>query len=179
MSEKQLRFIKSVENLPIETRSRDSYYDEILREFLYSGTKYAQVKDVGKKPLAVLLGIKNRLKTRKETVHVYLRKGKVYLERIEIPEQTKLYENHNHASVPINENLNYDVIKLLNNSIVKARCPRCKILNAKDARTCRECKHDLYSTEQEYLASLKDMESLERLLNRPLEITQETTNTKR
>jgi hypothetical protein len=179
MSEKQLRFIKSVDNLPIEARSRDSYYDEILREFFYSGTKYAQVKDIGKKPLAVLLGIKNRLKTRKETVHVYLRKGKVYLERIEIPEQTKLPQKYNETPITINNNLNYDVIKLLNNSIVKARCARCKTLNAKDARTCRECKHNLYSTEQEYQASLKDMESLERSLNQQLEITQETTNTKR
>ena len=65
MSENHLRFIKSVDNLPIETRSRDSYYDEILREFFYSGTKYAQVKDVGKKPLAVLLGYKKPFKNKK------------------------------------------------------------------------------------------------------------------
>lgn len=167
MSEKPLRFMKSVENLPTGRRGRDSFYDEIVREFLYSGAKYAEVKDIGKKPIAVLLGIRNRLRKRKDAIQVCIRKGKVYLARVESPQQTQLPSARDKTLAPTISNVNpaFEVITLLDTALVKARCPRCKTLNGKDSRVCSDCRNDLYSTEQEYQNSLREMDSLEKTLN--------------
>ncbi len=168
MSEKPLRFMKSIENLPEGTKGGDSFYDEIVREFLYSGVKYAVVKDLGKKPLTVYLSLKNRSKKRKGIINVSSRNGKVYLERLDSPQQAKLLPSeHNKTSVTSysNENPAIEVVTLLNTSLVKAKCPNCKTLNNKDSRVCVDCRGDLYLTEQEYQNALEKMEVLEKTLN--------------
>jgi hypothetical protein len=168
MSEKPLRFMKSIENLPEGTKGGDSFYDEIVREFLYSGVKYAVVKDLGKKPLTVYLSLKNRSKKRKGIVNVTTRNGKVYLERLDSPQQAKLLPsepNKTLATSYSNENPTFEVITLLNTALVKAKCPRCKTLNNKDSRVCIDCRSNLYSTEPEYQNALEKMEVLERTLN--------------
>jgi hypothetical protein len=169
MSETPLRFLKKVEALPQRYRSgQESYYDEILREFLYSGARYAQVKDVGKKPLTVLVGLNNRLKRRKDKVRTCIRSGKVYLEKLDASEQIHLLpsasEKSSNGSLR-NENASYDVMTLLGTAIVKSRCKRCNTLNAKDSRVCKDCGFDLYSTEEEYHNSLTEMQALEKSLN--------------
>jgi hypothetical protein len=155
--------------LPRRSRKGNySFYDEIIREFLYSGVKYARVKDIGKKPMTVLVGIKNRVRQRKDNINVVIRNKRVYLERLDsihksnfVP-KTNTYSN---ADCSAKRKVSFDVMKLLNTTIVKARCPRCRTLNTKDSRTCRDCGHPLYQTEQDYQAAKKEMQSLEKTLN--------------
>ena len=167
MSEKPLHYIKSVEYLPSRNRVGESFYDEIIREFLYSGVKYAEVKDIGKKPLAIMVSLRSRLIKRKEKVHVLIRKGKVYLARDE-PEkqiQSETIPEMKPLQTTISNKNNYDVVKVLDNTIVKARCPRCQTLNSKGSKICRDCNHNIYPTEMEYRNSLREMETLEKTIN--------------
>jgi len=157
MAKKSLRFLKSIEEIPRTRKPRRNLYDEIIREFTYSGAKYAEVKNLGKTPLTIQQGLKNRLKRRKHNIQVLLRNNKVYLKRLDFLQQTRL---------PPKTKPSYDVMYLLNSTIVRARCPRCKALNAKDAKACRDCGSELYPSEQEYQDSLEEMETLERSLNR-------------
>jgi Zn ribbon nucleic-acid-binding protein len=166
MGEKPFRFIKKIDSLPTERRGRDSYYDEIIREFLYSGAKYAEVKDLGKRPLTVEIGLKNRVKRHRERIKVLLISKKVYLERLDLPQNAQLSSNNQKTGPSSSsEKISFEVIKVSNNAIVKARCPACNQLNSKDSRICANCGHDLYSTEKEFQDSVKEMETLERSLN--------------
>lgn len=167
MAKKSLRFLKSVEDIPRTRKARRSIYDEIIREFLYSGAKYAEVKDLGKTPLTIQSGLKNRLKRRKDNIQVLVRNKKVYLKRLHFLQQTRHLTGTTGRTPQPHPNTkpSFDIMYLLNTTIVRARCPRCKALNAKDSRTCRDCGSDLYSSEQEYRDSLKEMKTLERSLN--------------
>lgn len=166
MSEKPLRFMKSIEKLPGKCRGRgSSVYDEILREFVYSGAKYAEVKDMGKKPLSVLVGIKNRLKARYANINVCMRGGKIYLQKLDRQQQAQLTGSPIKTYAMSSSKIEFDVSTILNSAIVKAKCPHCLALNTKDSRVCRDCRHELYSTEQEYQNTLKEMTTLETTLN--------------
>jgi CRISPR/Cas system CMR subunit Cmr6 (Cas7 group RAMP superfamily) len=168
MAKKSLRFLKSVEDIPRTRKPRRNLYDEIIREFLYSGAKYAEVKDLGKKPLTIQSGLKNRLKRRKDNIQVLVRNQKVYLKRLDFLQQTRLLTGITRRTPqhPPNTKPSFDIMYLPNTTIVRARCSKCKALNAKDAKVCRDCGSDLYLSEQEYLDSLEEMETLERSLNR-------------
>jgi phage FluMu protein Com len=166
MTDKILRFLKSVDYLPQSKRGRDSFYDEIIREFLFSEAKYAEVKDTGKKILALQVGLKNRVKQRRECIKVLTINKKVYLERLDPTELKKMQIKSNDRTSQLSlQKPSIEVVKVLNNTIVKVRCPNCKTLNAKDERTCMDCGRVLHQTEEQYQASMKEWTSLERTLN--------------
>lgn len=172
MSEKSSRFLNPIERLPRGKRRKESFYDEIIREFIYSGIKCAEVKQLGRKPLTVQIMLKMRVKRRKEAIKVLIRNKKVYLERSDDPgddvpnlgkhyfERTIANSDSRIADSRIKPSA--DVITLLNTAIVKARCPKCGELNAKNSRNCKECGHDFYANEEEYRESLVSMEKLEK-----------------
>jgi hypothetical protein len=167
MAKKSLRFLKSVEDIPRTRKARRSIYGEIIREFLYSGARYAEVKDLGKEPSTIQSGLKNRLKRRKDNIQVLVRNKKVYLKRLNFLQQTSFLTGASGRTpqYPPNRKPSFDIMYLRDTTIVRARCPRCKTLNKKDSRVCRDCGSDLYSSEQEYRASLKEMKTLEKSLN--------------
>lgn len=81
--EKELRYLVPVEKMPLG-RVRSSLYDDILKEFMESGLKYAEIKDMGKHPGTVVYMLKKRIRDRHtENVIVRQRSKKVYLERLE------------------------------------------------------------------------------------------------
>jgi hypothetical protein len=176
MPEKLPKFLKPVEQLPRSKRGKNSFYDEIIREFVFSSFKCAEVKDLGRNPSTVQIMLKSRLKKRREKVRVLIRNKRVYLERIDDPRNklgatTGRNLKRIHSEPELKRQANnetrpsVDVITLLNTAIVKARCPKCRMLNAKDSRECIECGHRFYGNEEEYRESLKSMEELERKLN--------------
>jgi len=176
MSEKVTKFLKPVEQLPRSRRGKNSFYDEIIREFVFSSFKCAEVKDLGRNPLTVQIMLKSRLKKRRENVRVLIRNKKVYLERIDgSRNKSCVTTGHNLKQLHSESELkrrasketkpSMDVMTLLNTAIVKARCPRCRMLNAKDSRECIECGYSFYANEEEYRASLRSMEELEKKLN--------------
>jgi len=44
-------------------RAKATFYDEVTKEFIEPGLKYAQVKDLGKKPTTMAMTVRQRLKT--------------------------------------------------------------------------------------------------------------------
>jgi len=171
------KFLRPIDYLPHRRRAMNSFYDEVVREFVFSGLKYAEIKDLGRKPITVLIMLKNRVKRRKESIQVYMRNKKIYLERLEPSESSRnLLNGYVSGQVSGSDQRvssaatdrprpSADVVTLLNTAIIKAKCPRCKGLNAKDARKCKDCGEDFYSTEEEYMESLKSFEKLEKELN--------------
>jgi ribosomal protein L32 len=172
------RFLKPVDYLPRTRRKKESFYDEILREFIYSGVRCAEVKELGRKPLTIQTMLKTRIERRKENINVFTRNKKVYLERCTGPggRTSNLDKDCSKQMVFDSESIMSDsrmkrtkptanVINLLNTAIVKARCPICGELNAKNSRICGDCGYDFYANEQEYRESLLSMEKLEKELN--------------
>ena len=54
-----------------------------------------------------------------------------------------------------------DIMHLSNSVIIRVRCPKCRTLNAKDTRRCRECDYRFYKDDNEYYKSLDSIEKLE------------------
>jgi len=82
--EMKLRFLKPVEEIPFRKKERASFYDQIIKEFVESGLKYAMVKEMNTKPVSITLVLRQRLKRRGiNNIKVYYRKNKVYLEKLE------------------------------------------------------------------------------------------------
>lgn len=104
-------------------------------------------------------------------VKVRLRNKKVYLEKMKMQDlQLNNYVSEQNAIPQTRTQPPYiqpiiDIIHLLNAYIVKLRCPRCKALNPKDARFCRDCKLNFYANKEEYRYQLEKLEELERKLN--------------
>ncbi|MEM2129194.1 MAG: zinc ribbon domain-containing protein [Candidatus Bathyarchaeia archaeon] len=175
-NEKDFRFLEPVEHLPPTKRRKPSFYDEIIDEFRESGLKFAEVKGTGRSPETVQIMLSQRLKERKEEcIKVRLRNKKVYLERMDVTEKT-LYDwvinehsvehiDETRKNVPTEIKPSIDVMHLLNSVIIKIRCPKCKALNTKDARYCRECDHSFYRSNEEYHESLRSMQKLEKELS--------------
>jgi len=83
--EKEYRYFMPVEKIP-PGPMRIGVYDDILKEFMDSGLKYAEVKDMGRRPETVTQSLKTRIKNRRiENIVVIVRGKKVYLERLERP----------------------------------------------------------------------------------------------
>jgi len=81
--EKSFRFLTPVEKIP-PGPGRSTIYGNILREFLGSGLKYAEVIDIGKKPVTIVIMLKKKMKESGiRNVTVKIRNKKVYLEKIE------------------------------------------------------------------------------------------------
>jgi len=172
--EKSLRFLIPIQTLP-EKAGRNGVYDGILQEFMNSGLKYAEVRDIGKKPQTVSIMLKIRKKKMQITnVDIEIRNKKVYLKRIDIEENNthelgtkthllKILETRKTASSGIKPSI--DVTTIGGAMVIKTRCPKCKALNAKDSRHCSECGFELYTNEREYSESIKSMERLEKELN--------------
>lgn len=174
MPDKTSRFLRPVDYLPRSRRGKSSFYDEVLREFIYSGFRCAQVKDLGRSPLTVLAMLRSRLKHRNERMLVCIRNKRVFLKRLDSNDLPSVAGgNSSHPSSDsrrensrgIDIKPSFDVVTILNTAIVKARCPRCRALNRKDARVCQDCRHDLYVSEEEYHEALASMEELEKGLN--------------
>jgi hypothetical protein len=73
-----------VQKLPPARRLRSSFYDDILKEFIESNLKYAEVKEMGRKPVTIALTLRDRLKKRSiQNIKVIHMKNKVYLQKIE------------------------------------------------------------------------------------------------
>jgi len=171
--ETEFHFLQPVEEVPSVRRRKPSVYDEIIREFIKSNLKCAEVKNVKKSPQTIYFMLTLRLKKMQlENVKVRLRSGKVYLEKVEL--QNAKHDNRQilkptaitdfpggySDGKPI-----IDVIHLLNTYIIKLKCPKCKALNSKEARSCRECNYNFYRDEKEYRSSLELIEKLERKIN--------------
>jgi hypothetical protein len=78
-----LRYLTPVEKVPRQ-RERSSFYDDILKEFVNSSLRYAEVKDLGKRPSLVAYMLKKRIQDKQiQDVAVMQRSGKVYLGRTE------------------------------------------------------------------------------------------------
>jgi len=174
-SDEPSEFLRPVDYLPRRRRAKGSFYDEIVREFIYSDLKCAEVKQLGRKPLTVLMMLRARFKRREEDIKVLMRNKKVYLERVndsriscgatsetENPKPTELgmQKRINKGIVP-----SFDLVTVLDTAIIKARCPKCQALNRKDAYICQECGQSFYSNEDEYHESFRRMEELEKELN--------------
>jgi hypothetical protein len=77
-----LRFIIPVEKIPGRKRDGSIIYDEILKEFLSSKVRYAEVNLTEKKPVTICYALKRRLKEKAvSNVKVRYICKKVYLER--------------------------------------------------------------------------------------------------
>lgn len=77
-----LRFIIPVEKIPDRKRDKSIVYDEILKEFLDSKVRYAEVTLTDKKPVTLSLALKRRLKEKAiSNIKVRHIGKKVYLER--------------------------------------------------------------------------------------------------
>jgi len=173
--ENELRFLQPVERIPSPKRKKRSVYDEIIMEFLKLNLKYAEVKNVNKAPQTIYMMINLRLKKMQlENIKVRVRNGKIYLEKVETKTTTKcdkepvfkpttLAEFQQESTSPSKPII--DVTHLLNTFIIKLKCPKCKALNSKEARFCRECSYSFYKDENEYRSSLELLEKLERKMN--------------
>lgn len=90
--EMKFRFIEPVLQIPPRKKRRRSVYDEIINEFIESGLKCAEVKNVGRSPITVCTTLNLRLKERGfKNIKARLRNQKVYLEKVDI--QTKIQHN--------------------------------------------------------------------------------------
>lgn len=79
-----LRFLVPVEKIPGKRKGREPIYDEIIKEFVESNLKYAEVKLMGKAPSTINQVLRKRLKEKKiDNIKVRYRNKKVYLERLE------------------------------------------------------------------------------------------------
>jgi len=172
--EKSYRFLTPVEMLPLRPDQR-GIYDSILDEFIKSDLRYAEVIDIGKKPVNVSIMLKLRKKKRHiENVDIQIRNKKVYLIKSDtavdptrgsgIEIQLAKYSDAKRGLSPGIKPL-IDVTTLSSGIIIKLRCPKCKALNTKDNRRCRDCGAEFYKDEQEYYESIKSMEKLEKELN--------------
>jgi hypothetical protein len=89
MSEKkketEFRFLIPISEPPLIQRRKFSFYEDILREFVESNLKYAEVKEMGgRKPITVALTLRQKVKKRDiKNIRVLISKNKVYLERME------------------------------------------------------------------------------------------------
>lgn len=83
--EKKLRFLAPVEDLPFVRRHGVSLYDNILKEFMESNLKYAEVKETGgRKPITVALTLKRKLKKRGiRDIRVITRNKRIYIARMD------------------------------------------------------------------------------------------------
>jgi len=80
--ERELRFLTPVQQIPFGRRSRTSFYDDIIKEFIESNLKYVEVKELSRKPVTVALTLREKIKNRDiRNIKVLQRKDKVYLER--------------------------------------------------------------------------------------------------
>jgi hypothetical protein len=172
--EKSFRFLTPVEMLPLRPDQR-GIYDSILDEFIKSGLKYAEVVDIGKKLENVSVMLKLRKKKRHiENVDIEVRNKKVYLVKSDATADPTLSSSveiqlakHPDARRGLSPGIKplIDVTTLSSGIIIKLRCPKCKALNTKDNRRCRDCGAEFYKDEQEYYESVKSMEKLEIELN--------------
>jgi len=79
-----LRFITPVDRIPGRKKDSSIVYDEVIREFLDSKLKYAEVNLPNKKPQTANLALRKRLKEKRiNQVIVRFINKKVYLERLE------------------------------------------------------------------------------------------------
>lgn len=166
------RFLKPVSQIPKVKRKKRSIYKKIIREFMASGLNYAEVKNIGKNPQTIYAMLTLQLKRENiRTIRVHMRNKRVYLEKVEMqdfplnnfisePDVVSEKPDHSPRPQPI-----IDIMRLLNTYIVKLRCPKCRALNAKDARFCRDCSYNFYADEEEYRYSLEKIEELETKLN--------------
>lgn len=166
------RFIEPVSQIPKVKRKKRSIYEEIIREFMASGLNYAEVKNIGKNPQAIYAMLALQLKRENiRNIRVHMRNKRVYLEKLKtqnlplnnfISESGVMTEEQDSSLRP---QPIIDIMRLLNTYVVKLRCPKCKALNAKDARFCRDCRYNFYADEEEYRYSLEKIEELEAKLN--------------
>jgi hypothetical protein len=151
-------------------------YDNILQEFARSGARYAEVRNIGRKPETVFIMLKSRMrKLEISDIDIKIRNKQVYLERTD-SKQTTLSESGVHTDfmrdtrtrkiVSTEGKPSVDVITLQEGIIIMVRCPNCNSLNAKDLQYCRDCGTSFYKSESEYRKSIKSMERLEGELNK-------------
>jgi hypothetical protein len=160
--------------LPLRPDQR-GIYDNILNEFIKSGLKYAEVMDIGKKPALVSMMLKLRKKKRQiGNVDIEIRNKKVYLIRSNIrddpvhePVKEIQLAKYTEAGKGLSPKIKplIDVTTLAGGLIIKLRCPKCKALNAKDNRHCKDCGTKFYNDDEEYYQSSRSMEKLEKELN--------------
>lgn len=171
--EMKFQFIEPVLQIPPCRKRRHSIYDEIINEFVNSGLKCAEVKNIGRNPVTVCTTLNLRLKRKGlQNIKARLRNQKVYLEKLDTQTEIQYPKLFSKSFIEpkIQEQLQHikptiDVISILNTYIVKLRCPKCKSLNPRDARYCRECKYNFYTNEEEYKHAMEIIEGLERNLN--------------
>ncbi len=172
--ESSFRFLTPVDMLPLRPDQR-GIYDNILDEFVKSGLRYAEVADIGRKPTVVSVMLKLRKKKRQiGNVDVEIRNKKVYLIKSDVKEdpipepitgtQLARYSEARKGLSPGIRPL-IDVTTLSSGIIIKLRCPKCKALNTKDNRRCRDCGTEFYSRDEEYYESIRSIEKLEKELN--------------
>lgn len=81
--ERELRYLSPIEELPPKW-VRSGLYDDILNEFMESGLKCAEIKDLGKNPATVVYSLKRKIKDKRiQNVVVRQRSKKIYLQRLE------------------------------------------------------------------------------------------------
>ena len=77
-----LHYINPIKSLPPGTRQRSPFYDDIIKEFMNSNLQYAEVKDLGRKPVTMAFTLKKRIKQKNlQNIQVLFRNKKVYLVR--------------------------------------------------------------------------------------------------
>ncbi len=77
------QFIKPVDQLPIRTKQKSSFYAGIIDEFAQSGLKYAMVNQMNKKTLSVYVGLRLALKKRGiRNIKVCQIKNQIYLKKL-------------------------------------------------------------------------------------------------
>lgn len=83
--ETEFRFLTPINELPFIKRQRYSFYEDVLKEFLESNLRYAEVKEMGgRKPITVALTLRQKVRNRGiKNIRVLTSKNKVYLEKIE------------------------------------------------------------------------------------------------
>jgi len=79
-----LRYLIPVEKVPTKRAPRTTLYDDIIKEFIESKLRYAEVREMGRRPLTILYNLKEKLKEKGiENIKARYRNKKVYLERLE------------------------------------------------------------------------------------------------
>jgi len=86
------RFIEPVLQLPSKRKHR--IYDDIINEFVASGLKCAEVKNVGRNPMNVRIMLSVRLKERTlENIKAIIRNQKVYLIKVDVQKRLNVTEH--------------------------------------------------------------------------------------
>jgi hypothetical protein len=82
---KELKWLVSVDELPISPKAKKSEYDDIIKEFIDSGLKLAKINmphfKKEKKAKAVLQSLNKRVAKGKYPIKVRERLGDIYLEK--------------------------------------------------------------------------------------------------